>query len=39
MQALSYWSSSEEAIVFTFNSKAGSTLATSSTFLPEVFKP
>ena len=34
-----YWSSSEEAIIFIFNAKAGNALATSSTFLPEVFKP
>ena len=35
----SYWSSSEEATIFVFNLKAGNALATSSTFLPEVFKP
>ena len=36
---LSYWSPSEEAIMFIFNSKAAIALAISSTFLPEVFKP
>ena len=36
---ISYWSSSEEATIFVFNLKAGNALATSSTFLPEVFKP
>ena len=35
----SYWSSSEEATIFVFNLKTGNALATSSTFLPEVFKP
>ena len=35
----SYWSSSEEATIFVFNLKTGNALATSSTFLPEAFKP
>ena len=35
---ISYWKSSEEATIFAFNLKAGNALATSSTFLPEVFK-
>ena len=36
---VSYWSSSEETTIFIFNLKAGNALATSATFLPEVFKP
>ena len=36
---LRYWSPSEEATIFSFNSKVGNALATSSAFLPEVFKP
>ena len=39
LDRLSYWSPSEEAIMFIFNSKAAIALAISSTFLPEVFKP
>ena len=39
LDRLSYWSSSEEDIIFIFNSKTGNALCTSSTFLPEVFKP
>ena len=36
---ISYWSCSEEASIFVFNLKAENALATSSTFLPDVFKP
>ena len=36
---ISYWSSSEEATLFAVNLKAGNALATSFTFLPQVFKP
>ena len=36
---ISYWSSSKEAAIFIFNLKAGNALATTATFLPEVFKP
>ena len=39
LDRLSYWSLSEEAVIFIFNSEAGNVLAISSTFLPEVFKP
>ena len=36
---ISYWSSSEEDTIFVFNLKAENPLATTATFLPEVFKP
>ena len=39
LKLTNYRSSSEKAIIFIFNAKAGNALATSSTFLPEVFKP
>ena len=39
LDRLSYRSSSEKDILFIFISKSGNALATSSIFLPEVFKP
>ena len=39
LDVIIYWSSSGEDILFIFNSKAANALATSFTFLPEVFKP